>query len=166
MARNNYTTDAARLLGFRSGFESDLSKDLEEKGLWFEYESKLCKFNYTTPIKKGECVDCKGEAVIQNHTYTCDFVLEKKDGSLMFVETKGRLVSKDRTKHKYIKEQHPDVDLRILFSYNGKATPKMFFLDWAKSLGIPAATVVKPTKTRKGRYLPLEWLEEIIDGGL
>ena len=169
MGRNSYTTAAARRLGYRSGFESDLAADLQEHGIDFEYESKNCKLTYYKTVPKGAVIDKegvlkeldKGDKVIQICEYTCDFLIPKKKGGFLWLETKGRFVGKDRTKHKLIKAQHPDIDLRMLFSYNGKATPKLSYLQWCREVGIPAATVVKPTKTRKGRYLPTAWMKEI-----
>jgi hypothetical protein len=34
----------------------------------------------------------------------------------MFIETKGRFMVADRQKHILIKEQHPDLDIRFVFS--------------------------------------------------
>lgn len=44
--------------------------------------------------------------------YTPDFVLPNG----IVIETKGRFVTSDRQKHKYIKEQYPDLDIRFVFS--------------------------------------------------
>lgn len=44
--------------------------------------------------------------------YTPDFVLENG----IIIETKGRFVSKDRMKHKDIRKQFPDLDIRFVFS--------------------------------------------------
>lgn len=45
------------------------------------------------------------------HTYTPDFVLAPN----RFVETKGRFTGADRSKHKQIRAQHPEVDILLVF---------------------------------------------------
>jgi len=60
----------------------------------FEYETK--RIPYTPKIKH----------------YTPDFILENG----IIVETKGRFLSTDRAKHLLIKQQHPDLDIRFVFT--------------------------------------------------
>ena len=48
----------------------------------------------------------------KERSYTPDFVLENG----IIIETKGRFVSADRRKHKEIKKQYPDLDIRFVFS--------------------------------------------------
>ena len=165
---NHYSKAAARKLGFRSGFEVAFSKELEAIGVKHEYESDKCVFNYFKPVVKGGLLDKKGNPlpppagsrIVQWKVYTCDFVLFKPDGSLLYIETKGRFMSSDRSKHRLLKKQFPDVDLRILFSDNGKVSAGTRNMDWAAKYDIPAALIVKPTKTRSGKYIPREWLSE------
>ena len=45
-------------------------------------------------------------------TYTPDFVLPNG----IILETKGQFISDDRRKHKLIKQQHPDLDIRFVFT--------------------------------------------------
>jgi len=46
----------------------------------------------------------------------------------IYIETKGRFLAKDRTKHILVQEQYPDIDLRFIFSnsrqklYKGSST--------------------------------------------
>lgn len=75
------------------------------------------------------------------HTYTPDFIITLSNGYKFYIETKGRFTGKDRTKLLSVKEQHPDVDLRLVFQENrplfkGSKTRNM---DWAKKWGFPAA---------------------------
>jgi len=127
----------ARALGYRSGLEVKVATDLKDKGIPFGYETEKIKF--TEPAK--------------NRTYTPDFVLTKKDGTKMFIETKGRLVAADRQKHKFIKEQCPDIDLRIVFTnqnskiYKGSPTTHA---KWAEKLGLQYAN----------RVIPIDWIKE------
>jgi hypothetical protein len=44
--------------------------------------------------------------------YTPDFVLPNG----VIIETKGRFVTSDRQKHLLIREQHPELDIRFVFS--------------------------------------------------
>jgi hypothetical protein len=80
--------------GFRSGLEQDNAKLLKSRGCSFEYE-KL-RIPYVPKAK----------------TYTPDFVL----GNGIIVETKGRFIGSDRSKHLLIKKQHPELDIRFVFS--------------------------------------------------
>ncbi len=54
------------------------------------------KIQYSRP-------DCK---------YTPDFVLDNG----VIIETKGRFVKNDRMKHRWIKTQHPELDIRFVFN--------------------------------------------------
>ncbi len=51
-------------------------------------------------------------------SYVPDFVITKRDGSKIYVEAKGLGRAFDyntRAKMEAVKEQHPDIDLRIVF---------------------------------------------------
>lgn len=73
-----------------------VSAQLKKLGINFLYEQYVLRY---TPTAKAT-------------RYTPDFVLPNG----IIIETKGRFVSKDRTKHKDIKKQYPDLDLRFVFS--------------------------------------------------
>ena len=73
---------------------------------------------------------------------------------MIFVETKGRLTTADRKKMKLIKEQHPNLDIRILFQrdnflYKGSKTK---YSQWAESVGYIWAV---------GKEVPKAWLKTI-----
>jgi len=79
--------------------------------------------------------------------YTPDFVLPNG----IIIETKGRFVTEDRKKHKLIREQYPNLDIRIVFSNpNSKIGKKSTttYAMWCDRLGIPYAK----------RMIPLEWI--------
>lgn len=145
-----------------------MARELDDLGVKYEYESPACTFRYYRNVSDGGIIDASGGIIeqepqwriIQWCEYTCDFMLIKSDGSPLYIETKGRWVSKDRTKHRLLKKQYPDVDIRLLFSDNGKVSTKSRYLDYAAKYDIPAALIVKPTKRREGRYMPREWLTE------
>lgn len=105
-----------------------------------EYEGE--RFEYTT-----------------QHTYLPDFRVTTKSGNVFYLETKGNGRAFDhsvRTKMIAVKEQHPEIDLRILFYSDGKIGPKRkdgSFLkqsDWATKYGFTFAI----------RDIPEEWLNE------
>jgi hypothetical protein len=85
--------------GFRSGLEMQLDESLKQYGIQSEYESHV--INYIKPETK--------------HKYHPDFRIVKSDGTEVFLETKGRWVLQDRQKMKLIKEQYPNLDIRIIF---------------------------------------------------
>lgn len=81
--------------GYRSGFEHKISEQLEELNIDPKYEQTVIK--YTVPERQSK--------------YTVDFTLPNG----ILVETKGRWTTEDRKKHLLVKEQHPELDVRILF---------------------------------------------------
>ena len=168
MARSGrYTSNKARQLGFASGLEVKTADQLKVLKRDFEYESANCMFIYYKPIQKGTLVDEEGyevpidksHKVVQRCSYTCDFLITKKDGSKMFIETKGYFKAPDRTKHKLLKKRYPDVDLRIIFMSNGKVSSKTNYSDWAENQGIEYHCMSSSDK-KKGIVIPLAWLEE------
>jgi predicted nuclease of restriction endonuclease-like RecB superfamily len=123
--------------GFRSGLEFTFAKDLEEQGIPYEYESTVVK--YTKPES--------------SHRYTPDFSIESKNGKTIIIETKGRFVSADRVKHLLIKRQHPELDIRFVFSrcrQRLSKRSKTTYGDWCERHGFMYAE----------SKIPKEWLNE------
>tara|TARA_R110000765_G_scaffold117473_2_gene211209 strand:+ start:1328 stop:1726 length:399 start_codon:yes stop_codon:yes gene_type:complete len=81
--------------GYRSGLEDDISVDLKARGVTFEYETMKIKW-----------------VLNENKSYTPDFILPNG----IIIESKGRFVSADRKKHLLVKQQHPKLDIRFVFS--------------------------------------------------
>ena len=79
-------------MAFRSGLEEKVADLLVDLGVKYEYEST--KVSY-----------------VISHHYTPDFVLPNG----VWLETKGYWDSADRKKIKAVKEQNPDLDLRMVF---------------------------------------------------
>lgn len=52
-------------------------------------------------------------------TYTPDFIIHKRDGSKMYLETKGHFPSDDRTKMLAVQRDYPDIDFRMIFFGRG-----------------------------------------------
>jgi Phage endonuclease I len=123
----------ALIQGYRSGLEEAVAAQLQAAGVNAGYETH--KIKYTAPAS--------------SHTYTPDFILPNS----IVVETKGRLVTADRKKHLLIKTQHPDLDIRFVFS-NSRAkiskTSATTYGAWCEKAGI------KYTDKR----IPTEWLRE------
>lgn len=113
--------------GYRSGLEQRVQDQLKEAGCNAEYEP--FKIPYVVPTS--------------NHNYTPDFVLENG----IVIETKGRWDLDSRKKHKLLKEQYPDLDLRMVFSNsNGKIRKgsKTRYCDECVKLGLPYADKLIP----------------------
>lgn len=121
----------AKKLGFRSGLEDKIAKQLTEAGVAYEYETT--KIQYVVP-----------ESI---HKYTPDFVLPNG----VVVETKGRFTLSDRKKHLLIQKQRPDLDIRFVFS-NSKTKiskgSKTSYADWCTKNGFIYAD----------KEIPEEWL--------
>jgi hypothetical protein len=127
----------ARKHGYRSGLEDKISEQLKLTDKVWSYESE--KLKYTVPERLA--------------TYTPDFVLIKKDGSKMYIESKGRFTATDRKKMKLVKECNPTLDIRLLFQTpNNKITKgsKTTYADWAEKHGYLWSV----------KEIPKDWLEE------
>ena len=98
---------------FRSGLEDTTALQITSKGAKLLYETS--KIKYTIPES--------------DHVYTPDFILPNG----IIVETKGRFMIEDRKKHLLIRAQHPEKDIRFVFTrsatklYKGARTT---YADW------------------------------------
>lgn len=130
------TSRGALLRGYRSGLENKISEQISKAELKVYYETD--KIRYIHPSRQS--------------TYTPDFKLPKI-GGFFYVETKGRFVTADRQKHLLIKQQHPELDIRFVFSnqnskiYKGSKTT---YADFCRANGFKFAH----------RSIPCEWLKE------
>jgi hypothetical protein len=114
--------------------EEEVAKQLDDKGVAYEYE-KLTLY-YTVPAKQ--------------HKYTPDF--ELLDNGII-VETKGLWTLEDRKKHILVKEQHPLLDIRIVFSNPRQRISKVSkttYADFCNKHGIRWAA----------KLIPEEWMCE------
>lgn len=134
MATPRVTSVRARAIknGYRSGLEEKIAKQLEEAGVPFDYE-KL-KVSYE---------------LAETRKYTVDFQLPNG----IIVETKGLFKTEDRKKHLLIQKQHPELDIRFVFSnrraklYKGSKTT---YSDWCDKYGFKWAD----------KTIPTEWIQE------
>ena len=122
----------ARAMGYRSGLEVKIAKQLDDLGVNYGYESL-----------KIEWED------LSYRTYTPDIILDNG----IIIETKGRFMNDDRRKHIAIKEQHPELDIRFVFT---NANSKLYkgaksrYCDWCDKYGFKWSH----------RVIPQEWLTE------
>ena len=118
--------------GYRSGLEHTISIYLTE-----------LKYRYKYEAMKIECED------LTYRTYTPDFIL--KNG--IIIETKGRFLSADRKKHIAIKKQHPDLDIRFVFTNSRSKLQKgakSSYGQWCDKYGF----------RYYDRIIPEDWLKE------
>lgn len=133
MAGRNPYSRRHVVAAYRSGLEQKVADQLEAAGVNAVYEG--FKIPYTRPIS--------------HHTYNADFVLPNG----IIVETKGLFEVDDRKKHLLLKEQHPDLDIRFVFSnsrsklYKGSKTT---YGDWCEKNGYRFAD----------KLIPANWLRE------
>lgn len=122
--------------GYRSGLEDKISKQLNESGVSFEYETLKIQYE-----------------VNETRRYTPDFILPNG----IIIETKGRFVAADRKKHLLIQQQHSELDIRFVFS-NSRAKlskgAKSTYGEWCEKHGFLYAD----------KQIPEEWLEERSSG--
>lgn len=119
--------------GWRSGLEEKVGAFLSEHGVDYDYEEVTLR--YEVPARAAR--------------YTPDFILPNG----IIIETKGRWVTADRQKMALIKEQHPDLDIRMVFSRSKTTiskTSKTTYAMWCVKHGFPYAD----------KFPPREWLEE------
>lgn len=122
-----------KVSSYRSGLEDRISEQLESAGIPFEYET--VRIPYVVPAS--------------NHRYTPDFVLPNG----IIIESKGLWETDDRKKHLLIKEAHPDLDIRFVFSssrtkiYKGSKTTY-------------ADVCIKNGWKFADKLIPKEWLKE------
>lgn len=119
--------------GFRSGLEDAIASQLQSLGVEVRYE--VMKIKYLHP--KTE------------HSYTPDFLLPNG----IIIESKGHFTPEDRKKHLWIKEQHPDLDIRFVFSRSKtklRKGGKMTYADWCLKHGFRFAD----------KTIPQEWINE------
>lgn len=125
---------------YRNKFEEKIGSMLTNLGVNFDYETE--RLPYTI------------EAY-----YIPDFILLTKGGGKIYIETKGNGRSFDgpsRRKLVAVKNQHPELDIRIVFYSDGKIGPtrkdgtRMTQSEWATRHGFKYAI----------KEIPGEWLAE------
>ena len=118
--------------GYRSGLEHTVRNSLKDR---------KCSAKY-------ECFKIEWED-LKYRKYTPDFLLPNG----IIIETKGRFTPADRIKHISIKKQHPDLDIRFVFSNsNAKLSKgaKTTYADWCDKNGF----------LYSDKDVPQEWIDE------
>lgn len=116
-----------------------------------KFRSKLERQVYENSIK-GKIKGAKYESIrlpfIKLHYYNPDWVLPNG----VVVEIKGRFTSLDRKKHLLVKQAHPKLDVRFVFSTDNKLNKKSEtrYSDWCDKHGFLYAF----------KAIPKEWAEE------
>jgi hypothetical protein len=149
MAKNHFHSSGnskranAIKYGYKSGLEHTVAEWIQSTEYDLNYETEI--IHYIVPERQAK--------------YTPDFVFTKKDGNLMYIETKGRWTSADRLKMKHVLQSNPGADIRLVFqtptqkiSKNSKTT----YENYAEKLGI---------KYIAKRDIPAEWLLECVKTG-
>lgn len=130
-----YGGSRAHTSTYRSGLEKNNAGLLKKEGQPVVFEQYV--IGYTKPESK--------------HTYTPDFLLT----NYIIIETKGIFDAADRKKHQLIKQQHPSLDIRFVFSnsrsklYKGSPTT---YAKWCERNGYKYAD----------KLIPKEWIMEPI----
>lgn len=122
--------------GYRSGLEDAVAESLTKRGVGFEYETHVIR--YEKPARKAR--------------YTPDFILPNG----IIIETKGRFVTADRQKHLLILDQHPDLDIRFVFSNPNTRISKQSKTTYAMWCDKHQFLYAK-------RDIPVEWIAEPLE---
>jgi hypothetical protein len=133
VTKKNNSKWVAKKYGFKSGLEENVSNQIANRGISVQYESE--EVSYVIPASE--------------HTYHPDFRLPND----IRVETKGRFVLADRKKHLLVKQQHPELDIRFVFT-NSKnkisKKSKTTYAMWCEKNGFKYAD----------KEIPDEWFNE------
>lgn len=132
---------------YKSKLEKTNAKWLAENNVSFEYEPKEGRIEYILPATK--------------RSYTPDFVIEKKGGGWIIVETKGIWDYDDRLKHACIKTLYPNLDIRFVFTRSASKTSKGAKQSYADICEGRGRGVFKGMKWKYAdKKVPLEWMNE------
>ena len=118
--------------GYRSGLENKVNEQLKDIGILFTYETLKIEWEDLAYRK-----------------YTPDFILSNG----IIIETKGLFTASDRRKHLLIQKQHPELDIRFVFSNcNSKLNKrsKTTYASWCDKHNFLYAT----------KKVPLDWTSE------
>ena len=129
MARRFHKYGKRQADGFRSGLEGQVAKQLTASGNQWTYESQ--SFDLLIP-----------------RSYTPDFVLDNG----VVLEVKGYFDAEDRRLIKLFREQHPDVDLRMVLQKPHQKltkTGRMTYATWCERYSVPWC---------EGSLIPKSWL--------
>lgn len=130
---------------YKSLYEAQLAEQLKAAKVKFQYEPY--PMPYELPVRGGQCVFCRDSGqphkVVQWHNYIPDWVSE--DNAIV-VESKGKFTGAMRTKMLAVIENHPSVDIRMLFMRDNTLSKKSEtrYSDWCEKNGIEFAIGLFP----------------------
>ena len=139
MATSKEAIARALAHGYRSGLEETVAAAIAAAGFHAEYEA--VQLAYVKPLRPS--------------FYKPDFILPNG----IIIETKGRFTTEDRQKHKWLKDQHPKLDLRFVFSRSTTRLSKQSkttYAAWCEKYGffyadklIPKPWMLEPVKQER-----------------
>ena len=124
--------DAAKAYGYRSGLEKTVEEDLKQLKIDVKYE----------------CIKIEWEDLCYRK-YTPDFLLPNG----IIVETKGLFTAADRRKHLLVQKQHPELDIRFVFSSSKRRLSKVSkttYAGWCEKYNFLYAD----------KKIPEDWIKE------
>lgn len=133
MPKQTTSRERGLIEGYRSGLEETNCDRLKSLGVSYEYETLTV--SYVQPVKPRR--------------YTPDIILPNG----IIIETKGRFVTADRQKHLLVQDQHPDLDIRFVFSNPNTRISKQSqttYARWCEAKGFKFAKL----------HIPIEWIRE------
>lgn len=123
---------------WRSGLEESNAAFLQSRDIPYTYEQRKIKWLPEVKFR----------------TYTPDFEITTRSGKTIIVETKGFWTRDDRQKMLAVVQQHPDLDIRMVFQNSNqkisKGSKTTYALWCQMKLKIPYAD----------KLIPEEWLHE------
>jgi len=124
----------------KSKLEQTIGNELLDHGITFIYEYE--SYKWVEKLPRAFCAICGSKTAFVNRSYTPDFFLENG----IIIEVKGRFTSKDRKISGAMHEQHPKLDLRMLFDKDNwlNKSHKNRYSDWCKSKDIQYAIKTIP----------------------
>lgn len=132
----------------RSGLEDKIEDQLKRLKVSYRYEDKVDNVGYMVPASF--------------HVYHPDFVITTDSGKQIIIEAKGIWDKEDRDKHMLLRQQHPELDIRFVFSYSKTKIRKGSKVTYRDVCDGKLRT--KPFKGTTWQYadklIPLEWTKE------
>lgn len=129
---------------YRSGLERKTAVWLKRNKVVHEYESEKIKY-----------------VSIATRTYNPDWTVYTKSGKKIYIETKGIWDAADRKKHLLIRQQHPDLDIRFVFSNSKTKILKGSQTSYADICnGLGRGEYKGQVWLYADKKIPKEWIEE------
>jgi len=120
-----------------SKYEHDVYVAIKGTGADVRKCDKSDSFCYHEPKKGGKCLACGSGDVVQERIYTPDLHVctppnGTDGGSSFFIEVKGYFRQQRRALFGHFLKSNKDVDIRILFEHDGKATAKFTYSEYVE----------------------------------